>query len=158
MSQQITSSNLVPATESKNIVMNVLTLIIKKKWLDEILSGEKTTEEREIRPNSSHKYLYYKNCATGEIYKRGIDIPDDVFGGESNVPIDFMYHQYDAIQFWAGYETNRPGALVEIKGFEHFTIEDDNGDAITYEYTDGRTYCMAAIEYQLGKVLNKTNC
>ena len=137
--------------------MKVLTLTIKKKWLDEILSGEKTTEEREIRPNSSGRFFYYKNGNTGEVYKTGESIPDEVFNDES-IALDFDYHKYDAIQFWAGYEKDRAGVLVEVKGYEHFTIEDDRGDVITYEHTDGRTYCMAAIEYQLGKILNKTNC
>lgn len=36
--------------------MNILTLIIKQKFFDEILSGKKTQEFREIRPNTQSKY------------------------------------------------------------------------------------------------------
>lgn len=36
--------------------MKVLTLIIKKKWFDAILSGEKTTETREVRPTNISIY------------------------------------------------------------------------------------------------------
>lgn len=40
--------------------MNVLTLSIKQKFFDEILAGKKIQEFREIRPNTSQKYIRYK--------------------------------------------------------------------------------------------------
>ena len=36
--------------------MEILTLIIKQKFFDEILSGKKTQEFREIRPTTQKKY------------------------------------------------------------------------------------------------------
>lgn len=113
MSQQITSSNLVPATESKNIVMNVLTLIIKKKWLDEILSGEKTTEEREIRPKTIKKYATIVDLATGKSY----DNYDDLFAEvkPNDKGFDFVPRKYDALQLYAGYETGDPASSSKLK-------------------------------------------
>lgn len=156
MSQQITSSNLVPATESKNIVMNVLTLIIKKKWLDEILSGEKTTEEREIRPKTIKKYATIVDLATGKSY----DNYDDLFAEvkPNDKGFDFVPRKYDALQLYAGYETGRPVVLVEVKSARciPFFYEDDNSPV--WDEYNGQNVQMLHIEYQLGDIISKTNC
>lgn len=78
--------------------MNVLTLIIKKKWLDEILSGEKTTEEREIRPKTIKKYATIVDLATGKSY----DNYDDLFAEvkPNDKGFDFVPRKYDALQLW----------------------------------------------------------
>ena len=39
--------------------MEILTLIIKQKFFDEILSGNKTQEFREIRPTTQKKYIQH---------------------------------------------------------------------------------------------------
>lgn len=135
--------------------MNVLTLIIKKKWLDEIVSGEKTIEEREIRPKSLKKYAKIVDLSNGKAY----DNYDDLF--ENAKPNDkgfeFVAREYDAIQFWAGYDTDRPGALVEVKGAEciPFFYEDDG--APVYDEYKGQNVQLVHVEYQLGKVLQLTN-
>ena len=47
--------------------MKILTLIIKQKWFDAILSGEKTVETREVRPTNT-KYISYRDNNTGKVY------------------------------------------------------------------------------------------
>lgn len=136
--------------------MKILTLIIKKKWLDEILSGEKTIEEREIRPKSLKKYARIVDLATGKKYETYEDLFANVAPNDKG--FDFEPREYDAIQFYAGYETDRAGALVEVKGAEcvPFFYEDD-GSPIYEEYK-GQNVQLVLVEYKLGKVLQKTNC
>ena len=40
----------------KRLVSNMLTLPIKKKWMDMILSGEKKEEYRELKPYYMHRF------------------------------------------------------------------------------------------------------
>lgn len=132
--------------------MNVLTLIIKREYFDEILSGEKKTETREIRPKTASRYINYRDLTTGEVYaaKDLKKIPEDH-------EVEVQAIEYDAIQLYVGYATNRPAALVEAKGAEIIEMVDENGESIVYE-ENGEEYLTCVIEYALGKVLNKTNC
>lgn len=155
MSLQIASSNLAPATK-KASSMKILTLIIKKKWFDAILSGEKTVETREVRPKSLKKYAAIKDLSTGKVY----DNYPDLFKNAKpdNKGFEFVPREYDAIQFWVGYETNRPGALVAVKKAEcvPYFYEDDG--APIYEEFEGQNVQLLDVDYHLGDVLNKTNC
>lgn len=135
--------------------MKVLTLIIKKKWFYAILSGEKTTETREVRPTNT-KYISYRDNNTGKIYKKDVNVPDEAWNSEKGV--DIIINQYDAIQFWVGYETNRSGALVEVKGADLFDVYDSNTNKpVIYEH-NGIEYQAMEIDYYLGKILKRTNC
>ena len=78
--------------------MNILTLIIKQKYFDEILAGTKTQEFREIRPNTQKKYC--------ELDEEGYCKEEDGI---------LIPRKYDAIQFYVGYNKNRASALVEVK-------------------------------------------
>lgn len=135
--------------------MKVLTLIIKKRWFDAILSGEKTTETREVRPTNT-KYISYRDNNTGKVYKKDADVPEAAWDSEKGV--DTIINHYDAIQFWVGYETNRPGALVEVKSAELIDVcDEETKEPIVYEH-NGVEYQMTEIDYHLGKILDKTNC
>lgn len=61
---------------------------------------------------------------------------------------------YDAIQFYVGYNKNRDSALVEVKDAKIVLLTDENDNEIVYEY-EGREYVAAEIEYYLGKVIEK---
>lgn len=102
----------LPPLLMKFTAMKILTLIIKQKWFDAILSGEKTVETREVRPTNT-KYISYRDNNTGKVYKKDSDVPESAWDSEKGV--DTVINHYDAIQFWVGYEKNRPGALVEVK-------------------------------------------
>ena len=135
--------------------MKILTLIISKKWFDAILSGEKTTETREVRPANT-KYISYRDNNTGIVYKKDSDVPEAAWDTERGVEV--LINHYDAIQFWVGYETNRPGALVEVKGAELIDVcDEETKEPIIYDY-NGVEYQMTEIDYRLGKIISKTNC
>lgn len=71
--------------------LRVLTLNIKDMFFQEILSGEKTIELREIKQTSINKYTYIDQ-ADGKRYLR----------------------PYDVIRFYVGYNKDRDSALVEV--------------------------------------------
>ena len=127
--------------------MKILTLSIKQKYFDEILSGKKTVETREIRPTNAKKYIKYE--CNGKEYDADEDLPEE---GD----IDVKPIQYDAIKLLTGeYKGKRPYIIVECKGAKVYFLTDENGDDITYEY-QGETYIASQIEYSLGKVLEKS--
>lgn len=112
--------------------MEILTLIIKQKWFDEIIKGTKKVETREIRPTTQKRYVI-------------LDADDAI--------IDII--KYDAIRFYVGYKTDRDSALVEIKDVQLVEIVDDNDNPVYYDYK-GQKNQMINIEYQLGDVLEKS--
>lgn len=127
--------------------MKILTLSIKQKYFDEILSGKKTVETREIRPTNARKYIKYE--CNGKEYDAGAELPEE---GE----IDVKPIQYDAIKLLTGeYKGKRPFAIVECTGAKVYFLTDENGNDITYEY-EGETYIASQIEFSLGKVLEKS--
>lgn len=125
--------------------MKELQLIIKQKYLDEILAGTKNKEYREIRPTTAKKYINY--TCNGKEYHNPDDLPED--GDVEVVPI-----HYDAIRFYAGYNKNRASALVEVKGATVEFFVDEDGNEVVYEY-NGEEYVAAQIVYDLGSVLEK---
>ena len=87
----------LPPLLMKFTAMKILTLIIKQKWFDAILSGEKTVETREVRPTNT-KYISYRDNNTGKVYKKDSDVPESAWDSEKGV--DTVINHYDAIQFW----------------------------------------------------------
>lgn len=130
--------------------MKVLTLSIKREWFDKILAGEKVHEYREVRPNNAGRYVFYRNNGKDYEPKDFDKIPDD------NSPIEVKEKHYDAIKFLTGaYSGKRPWALVEVKNAQYSILTDEEGNDIEYEWTDGNYYCLAQMDYTLGKVLDK---
>lgn len=72
--------------------MKVLTLNIKKIYFDEIMSGAKKIEYRELKQTTLNKYTYLDE-SDGKRYLR----------------------RYDAIHFFVGYHKDRESALVQVK-------------------------------------------
>jgi len=127
--------------------MKILTLSIKQKYFDEILSGEKTVETREIRPTNAKKYIRY--VCNGKEYEADAELPEE---GD----IDVKPIEYDAIKLLTGeYKGKRPYIIVECTGAKVYILTDENDKDITYEYK-GETYIASQIEYSLGKVLEKS--
>jgi hypothetical protein len=126
--------------------MKILTLSIKQKYFDEILSGKKTKETREIRPTNAKKYIRYE--CNGIEYDADAELPEE---GD----IDIKPIEYDAIKLLTGeYKGKRPYIVVECRGAKVYLLTDENDKEITYEYK-GETYIASQIEYDLGKVLEK---
>jgi hypothetical protein len=111
--------------------MNILQLIIKQRYFDQIISGQKKQETREVRPTTQKKYVVLD---------------------EEDAIVDII--GYDAIRFFVGYETNRATALVEVKGAELVEIVDEDENPIYYDYK-GQQNQMIDIVYTLGAVLEK---
>lgn len=126
--------------------MKVLTLSIKQKYFNEILSGTKTHEYREIRPTNAKKYITY--ICDGKEYPADAELPDN--GEVVLKPI-----KYDAIKFLTGeYKGTRPYAVVEVRDANVAILTDENGEDIVYTYK-GEEYLAAQIDYTLGRVLEK---
>lgn len=129
--------------------MKILTLSIKQANFDEILSGEKTQEFREVRPTTAPRYIYFEN-KEGKIYKNEADVPDD----EGEFFIKTI--KYDAIKFVTGeHKGTRPFAIVEVKGAEMHYFEDDNGELVTEEI-NGVEYFPGEMVYDLGQIIERT--
>lgn len=71
--------------------MKVLTLNIKKIYFDEIISGTKTIEYRELKQTTLNKYTYLDE-SDGKRYLR----------------------RYDALRLFVGYHKDRESALVQV--------------------------------------------
>ena len=71
--------------------MKVLTLNIKKIYFDEIMSGEKKIEYRELKQTTLNKYTYLDE-SDGKRYLR----------------------RYDALRLFVGYHKDRESALVQV--------------------------------------------
>nr|DAQ35913.1 MAG TPA: ASCH domain protein [Caudoviricetes sp.] len=117
--------------------MEILTLIIKQKFFDEILQGKKKQEFREIRPNTQKKYCQLD--AEGYCVEK--------YG-------ELQPKHYDAIRFLVGYNKDRASALVEVKDAKIELFEDENHNLIEYKY-QGETYLAAQVVYDLGRVIEK---
>lgn len=123
--------------------MKVLNLIIKQKYFDAILAGRKVQEFREVRPTTIKKLL--------QLDEDGFEIEDE--NGNAQ-PIE-----YDAIQFYVGYNKDRDSALVEVVGAHCEIFVDENNEPITYEHgrdKDGDPLVWVAeqVVFDLGKVLS----
>ena len=127
--------------------MNILTLSIKQKYFDEILSGKKTKETREIRPTNARKYIKY--VCDGKEYDADAELPE-----EGDIVISPI--KYDAIKLLTGaYTGKRPYIIIECKSADVYLLTDENGEDIVYEYK-GAEYVAAQIEYDLGKIIEKS--
>lgn len=112
--------------------MKVLQLIIKQNFFDEIIKGAKKQEFREVRPTTQKKYVVLD---------------------EEDAITDII--QYDAIQFFVGYNKDRDSALVEVVDAHLEEVVDESDKPIYYDYK-GQQNQMIDIIYDLGKVIEKS--
>jgi len=125
--------------------MNILTLSIKQIYFNQIRSGQKKDEYREIRSNNAGRNIRY--IADGQVYQRWEEIP------ESAIDVIVEPRKYDAIKFLTGaYSGVRPSMLVEVLDAEVQILTDEEDNDIVYEF-EGKEYLAAQIVYRLGKIL-----
>ena len=98
--------------------MRVLNLIIKQKYFDAIMCGQKVQEFREVKPTTIKKLL--------QLDDEGFEVLDE---NENSIPIE-----YDAIRFFVGYNKDRDSALVEVKDAYCEIFVDDKDEPIEFEY------------------------
>lgn len=132
--------------------MEILTLSIKQKYFDEILSGKKLQEYREIRPSNSSRYIRY--VLNGKEYKNPDDMPSE---DEEPGEVTLSAVKYDAIKFLTGeYKGKRPYIIVEVLSSEIKILTDENDQEIELE-EKGVKYIAAQMVYGLGKVIEKSD-
>ncbi len=111
--------------------MKILTLSIKQQYFDEILSGKKKEEYRQIKASTVDRYISYK--VGDQIFTSNKELTAKQIEDAELVPI-----KYDAIKLLTGaYSGKRPWAIVEV---EDIIINHMNAEMI---------YC-------LGKVLERS--
>ena len=98
----------------------MLTMALKKKWFDMILSGEKKEEYREIKDYWARRFL----CAKEEVeWSVWCEMLDDMKAPykRHNTTKDMMayfgvqFNEYEAIHFINGYGATKPCFDIEIK-------------------------------------------
>lgn len=128
--------------------MRILNLIIKQKYFNEILSGKKTEEYREVRPTTFKKYLRY---VVNDKEYDSLDDPDLKPLGD-DFEFDVVPIEYDALRLFVGYNRDRDSMLVKVNGTVLETFVDENDEPIYYEH-NGTEYIMSQIIYQLGEII-----
>lgn len=144
----VTGSSPVSATDYLLInytIMKVLKLDIRQKPFDDILSGKKDFERREIKPSNVKDYVLF--VVDGKEYENEEDVPD------SDTEVMVKAKAYDQLKLVTGkYEGKRPYIIVEVKDARVEFLFDENGDFITGT-EKGKEYTIAHIVFELGNIV-----
>ena len=144
----VTGSSPVAATDYLLInytIMKVLKLDIRQKPFDDILSGKKDFERREIKPSNVKDYVLF--VVDGKEYENEEDVPD------SDTEVMVKAKAYDQLKLVTGkYEGKRPYIIVEVKDARVEFLFDENGDFITGT-EKGKEYPIAHIVFELGNIV-----
>lgn len=135
--------------------MKTLTLNLKRIYFDQILSGEKTHEYRDIFPENAKKFVYY--TIGDQAFAADAELPS-----EEECPGDVIPHpvRYDYIKFLTGaYSGKRPYMVVEVKDAQINFIKDENGEQIiVLDEATGIEFVAAQLDYTLGRIVEKSGC
>lgn len=110
-----------------------ISLIIKTQYLDQIKSGTKKQEFREIRHNTASKYCHLDKDGEFQAMKTP-----------------------DTLELLGGYRNDRPRLVVRVTGvtLDIFTEEKD-GQTVNCTYIhDGKEYLQCRVIYDLGEVVS----
>ena len=97
---------------------NSLYLTITQQWFDEIVSGRKTVEYREIKPTTQNRYLDLPKKDNEPVLVNDL-LPEDALMGinEYNDGIFcFVPKEYQYLRLAVGYNKDRDTAVVRLKG------------------------------------------
>jgi hypothetical protein len=122
----------------------VLKMTLKKKWFDMILSGEKKTEYRELKPYWIKRIFDYKDLGNGTAES----FLDALM--QKKYPMFFYQKRITQIHFFNGayFSENLPNFVIELEstyfgeGVEEWGAE------------KGKEY----LSFRLGKIVSKCNC
>lgn len=141
--------------------MEILTLIVKQKWFDQIMSGEKTEEYRETTLRTQRKFVQLDEDGSYvlELDEEGNAIPDFTGLGKP------LPRQYDAIRFYVGYRADRDTALVKVNSIDVSWVlwGDDDGKEhpVIYGLTEEQQaagepfFIPLVLRYNLGEIIEK---
>ena len=125
--------------------MKELKLEIKQKPFDDILSGKKDFERREITPKNVVDYVSF--VVDGKEYEKEEDIPE----GDSEVMVKAK--SYDRLKLVTGeYKGKRAYLIIEVKDARVEFLYDENGDFIISK-KGGKEYALAYIIFELGNIV-----
>lgn len=126
--------------------MKQLTLSIKRKPFDDILSGAQKEETRNVWPTNEKKLV------AG--YRVGEKVYESVFDAPNDCEIDeTIPREYDTLKLYTGaYSGKRPYMVVEVKGARVGDYVDDDGEVVMMD-VDGVGFPASFIVYELGEVL-----
>lgn len=86
--------------------MNVLRLVLKKKWFDMIASGEKTEEYREIKRHWVSRICDdHEGCLGGDFM-------------DAHVVMAYAFKKFDKVEFINGYRSDSPRIIKHCEGVE----------------------------------------
>ena len=136
--------------------MEILTLIIKQEFFDQIMSGEKKFEYRETSYKTERKYLKFEEYnENGETFV-SYDYETTEEGMQKPAP-----RQYDAIRFYVGYHSDRDTALVRVKSVKSEWIRAEDGKYLVFGLTDEEQaegvpfWVPQLLTYELGEIIEK---
>lgn len=136
---------------------SIITLQLKGEFFEQIVSGEKKEEYREITEKNEMKFVEHK-------LGQKTDMSGEPMFDENGKPVMGMYAvadengnsvpiHYDAIQFLNGYHADRACMLIEIKGAETSVIVDEDGNDYAYDTEDGDEFIPEMLTYDLGDII-----
>ena len=130
------TEEIVNPKTKKNI--KVLNLVVNQSNFNQILSGEKKQEFRDIKPTTARKYVETDEDGYPTWDKKG-----------NSKPL-----HYDALHLFVGYNPDRDSMLIEVKSSHTELLVDKDGEPILYKHK-GEDWLMDQIVYDLGEVLEK---
>ena len=143
-------------------------LTIKQQFFDEIVTGTKKEEYRDISPNTYKKYLrcdeygnpYYN---TDVLSEEDLDFYDiDLLMACKDGKFPFFFKE--DIKFWnlaVGYNKERDTAIVEVEDITPLIPTNKDGQVMRFDFTpegkpdytsDGK-FCLWQAVFHLGKVV-----
>ncbi len=156
---------------TKRTAENTLYLPIKQKYFDEIISGKKTKEYREIKDTTFKKYLDTW-VEDGElIFAFDDEKIDAKFVEENGIDImiwnngiyPYYAKEYKFLDLRVGYAKDRDAAIVEVKDITFEPAKTKEGKIARFDWSEAGgvvfnengEFCVWQIVYHLGKIVEK---
>ncbi len=159
---------------------NSLYLTINQQWFDEIVSGRKTVEYREVKDSTLTRYYDIPKKKTDPVPINALlpaDTPLDIWGYNDGVFV-FVPRDYQYLRLGVGYREDRDTAIIRLKGacsmpermkdgriyrFSDNQQQHLNAETMTPEeyaeatYDENGELCYWVIGFELGEIveLNK---
>lgn len=116
--------------------MRVLTIHVRQKVIDKIMSGETQQIARKIKPFDESNLVKLDEEGNAIVNEHGTMTPED----------------YDALYLCVGYKINPNHVLLKIKRAHIEIVKDDNGEVLYYQNVGNK--CVAQqVVYDLGDIL-----
>ena len=136
-------------SQEKVVSKKCLTLSIRQNFFDDIISGQKDFEERDVKPTTYRQLVYF--VVDGVTYERFEDIPENA-GEIIMEPI-----KYDQLKLLTGaYTGKRPYAVVNVED-ARVELYLDGDEQVYVQMADGRQFPAAVVVYSLGEIVERSD-